>query len=222
MAEFLTHSPDNISVTLQHLNFVSSDRQISVKRANGGRSHELERRVYSMDQKTKRYFFGGNEHEDIAYFIPILLARQPITIPLTIVNFDYHIDDSRYYNIVHLNAGWQRYEVDQRETTYFTSYNVQPFPEVVQDSSFTQMMTVEEYLDSMPPGIDIVSVDFDVFNDDRPSSPRGKLLMDAIHKSIARSHSVMTFLSPIFSTHKEEQSIVRDLFRTTIKSAQMQ
>lgn len=225
----LTHTPENTEATMDALRYIQTPDEITVLR-DSARYPYLPTQGWSMDRNTKRVFFTGNGHGDIARFIPVLQRIRALYEPITTVSFDEHKDDKVYSSNKDLFSSWQWY---LQKVLFITnranSYTVQPMETVTQSSTITQQLIVEAFREIRERiQFDIMSVDLDILNDlmpqafaDRPEVPpqnvaRGDLIRQTMKNTILSSKSVMVFVSPIFTKHGFEQDVLRELYNATI------
>lgn len=171
-----------------------------------------------------RHFFLGNEHDNIHSFFKVVDSLNPPVKPMTIVNFDEHIDDSPYtkdaiVNGSGLNAAWQRHAVDTERTDRRHSYNVMPDRSVFPDSEYTQEMSMEQFEAQLAQltKIDVLSVDLDFFNSLEPGSKRWTRAVNILKACAKKSSAVMLFTSPVFSKHDQGINLSKILFEELSK-----
>lgn len=214
----LRHDPLEVEKTIKALQFIRSPAEIEFQPREKWKGPWMEHPVWSMDRRSGRFFFAGNEHGDILRFLEVYRQmRHPMT-PLTVVNFDGHFDDRRFFNLKRdAHLAWQRYMVEKQITTRSSSYNVLAGWGSQRDSDVTRPFLVNQFMASAVPSfIDLFSVDVDVYNGHPPDTDVGTGVTQAIHTCILRSTAVMAFLSPTYSTHGHEEAVIQDLFANTI------
>jgi hypothetical protein len=207
--------PDDVNAIRNFLVPAYNSDQIHMQEDDLGYTF-IEKPLWSQDENTKRMFFVGNGHGDITGFTEVYLSMRNPQKPLNVVNFDLHVDHAMHTDQHDLFASWQRDFYERKYTTFQSSWNVFPSLEWVQISPIVQCIDPEGFLEFPNKFFDIVSIDLDVFNGHSLDAPESKLLMQAIEQSIDSAKSVMVFISPMFSKHKEEEKITRLLFNKAI------
>lgn len=226
----LTNNPEDVQATIGALCYARSPSDIRIERNDYGHPH-IATPLWSMDAATRKTFFIGNGHGDIARFIPVMRTIRETILPMVVVNFDHHVDDKQHRNDADLFSAWQSYLSQRKETDIYSSYNVQPTEIVAQTSPYTRQLSVEAFSALIPRlTVDVMSVDSDILDGYMPdveqttirtsarNIARGILIRDTIKDVIPHARSVMAFVSPMFSTHGYEQNILRELFVKTIHS----
>lgn len=213
----LRHDPQEVDKTIKALRFIRSAKDIDFQPSKKGKGPWTAHPVWSMDRASRRVFFAGNEHGDILRFLEVYRQMRHPILPLTVVNFDSHFDDRRFENLKRdAHLAWQRYMVDKQMTTRSASYNVLAGWGSQTESDVTRPFLVEQFLTHAPPHIDILSVDVDVYDGHPPDTDVGARVTQAIKFCIPQSPTVMAFLSPSYSTHGQEEEVLKNLFTETI------
>jgi len=182
----------------------------------GYKNYSVDYPMYSQDMRTRRIFLLGNEHGDIIPFLEFCSQKRWLRKPCSIINFDFHYDDSDYDGDKdNMTASWQKYCVDIGVFLPRFSYNVVPREEI-QSSEYTVQMGILEK--QTLPQVDICSVDLDIFNHRKPADETWKASLRAIYRSAISSGITMVFLSPTFVRHDCGLEIARNIFNRIIKN----
>lgn len=216
----MQHDFSDIDSTIRSLRFIESGDQLRFFSSEDLPGKWLEEPVWSMDADTKRLFIAGNEHGDILRFIEVYRAYVRPMLPLTIVNFDKHIDDAIYQKPDDAYASWQRYLYEESMTKVLNSYNITAVIGHKKGSNITQLLLASDFLqDAHRLQINVLSIDLDVYNDNLPGVTKaGDDVYRAIDITIKNSRCVMPFLSPVFTTHGYEAELMKDIFHKAIKN----
>ena len=215
----MQHDFGDIFTTAGQLRYIHSDGDFALHSSRDLTGRWLANPVWSMDESSKRLFIAANEHGDIIRFLELYRAMTHPTLPISIVNFDQHIDDREFQKPDDAFSSWQRHIRDKKITTVLFSYNIMAVPARRMGSDVTQVMLARDFITiPQPISLDVLSVDMDVYNGNLPGQTEdGDMVAQAIDNLIPRSRLVMLFLSPAFTKHGAEETILRDIFNGAIE-----